>query len=142
MTAVTKKLKRGVFQHVEGELAAYWETVRELEELKKDFLHAQPFREHVGRGRSNLVSDPTGNTAILMVSHRRIEQMERIVRAIEQIYKELTTEKKRLVQMRYWTRPQSRTWEGIAQELYISERQARRWRDQIINGIANRIGWQ
>jgi len=78
------KLRRGTFQHVESELYAYHDTRKEIVRLKNEILHASaPPDENIGGGRGNLPGDPTGRTAVLMVTHRRIEQLERIVEAIE-----------------------------------------------------------
>lgn len=137
------KLRRGTFQHVESELYAYHDTKKEIVRLKNEILYGTACQdENVGGGRSNLPSDPTGKTAVLMVSHRRIEQLERIVDAIESVVERLPHEKQRLVRIRYWTRPQRLTWDGIASELHVSRRQAMRWRDEIVHQVAVKIGWR
>lgn len=136
------KLRNGTFKHIESELYAYHDTKREIVRLKNDILHSSSYFEPIGGGRSNLPGDPTGNTATLMVTHRKIEQLERIVDAIESVVDKLPEEKQKLVKMKYWTRPQTLTWEGIAMRLGISARQAMRWRDEIVYAIAERIGWR
>lgn len=137
------KLRRGTFQHVESELYAYHDTKKEIVRLKNEILYrsAEP-DENVGGGRGNLPGDPTGRTAVLMVTHRKIEQLERIADAIESVVERLTDEKKNLVQLRYWDKPRTLTWDGIALRLGISTRQAMRWRDEIVYAIAERIGWR
>lgn len=136
------KLRNGTFKHIESELYAYHDTKREIVRLKNDILHSSSYFEPIGGGRSNLPGDPTGNTATLMVTHRKIEQLERIVDAIESVVDKLPEEKQKLVKLKYWTRPQTLTWEGIAMRLGISARQAMRWRDEIVYAIAERIGWR
>lgn len=133
------KIRPGTFKHVENELFCYWETVKEVKRLRADIIHATPVRDSEGRG--NLPGDPTGRTAVVLMTHRRLEQMERVVNAIRTVFDGLEPEKQRLIQLKYWTRPQTRTWEGIAQELHISRRQALRWRDQIVQDIAIHLGW-
>ena len=139
----TIKISRGAFQHVESELYAYHDTKKEIVRLKNEILHASPVRdENVGGGRGNLPGDPTGRTAVLMVTHRRIEQLERIVDAIEAVYERLPKEKQELVRLKYWTQPQTLTWEGIALKLHVSRRTAINWRDEIVYAIAERLGWR
>lgn len=142
MSALTK-IRKGTFQHIESELYAYHETRKEIVRLKNDILHGSGIGdENVGGGRSNLPGDPTGRTATLMMSHRKIEQLERIVDAIESVVDRLPDEKRKLVELRYWTKPQTLTWEGIARKINVSRRQAFNWRDEIIRAIADKIGWR
>lgn len=137
------KLRNGTFKHIESELYTYHDTKKEIVRLKNEILYASPNHdENVGGGRSNLPGDPTGRTAVLLVTHRRIEQLERIVDAIESVVDKLPEEKQKLVKLKYWTRPQTLTWEGIAMRLGISARQAMRWRDEIVYAIAEKIGWR
>lgn len=137
------KIRKGTFQHVESELYAYHETKKEIVRLKNEILYASnPVDENVGGGRSNLPSDPTGRKVVLMTSHRKIEQLERIVDAIESVVEKLPPEKRELVKLKYWTHPQTLTWEGIAQKLNCNRATAFRWRDEIVYAIAEKIGWR
>jgi RinA family phage transcriptional activator len=137
------KISRGAFHHVENELLAYKETKKEIERLKADILYGRASHdENVGGGRSSLPSDPTGQTATLLVSHKSLQHMERVVDAIDSVYKGLDKSKKQLVQLKYWARPQTLTWDGIALELHVSRITAIRWRDETIQAIAYLIGWR
>jgi RinA family phage transcriptional activator len=140
---IETKLRRGTFQHIESELYAYHDTRKEIVRLKNEILHGSaPLDENVGGGRSNLPGDPTGRTAVLMVTHRRIEQLERIVDAIESVVDRLPEKKQELVKLRYWTRPQTLTWDGIAMRLEVSRRTAINWREEVVYAIAEKIGWR
>lgn len=136
------KLKNGTFKHIESELYAYHETKKEIIRLKNDILHASRQPDLSGGGRSNWPGDPTGETATLLATHRRIEQLERIVEAIEAVYEALPREKQELVRLKYWTKPQTLTWDGIALKLHVSRRTAINWRDEIVFAIAERLGWR
>jgi len=136
------KLKNGTFKHIESELYAYHETKKEIIRLKNDILHASRPPDLSGGGRSNWPGDPTGETATLLATHRRIEQLERIVEAIEAVYEALPREKQELVRLKYWTKPQTLTWEGIALKLHVSRATALRWRDEIVYAVAERLGWR
>jgi len=135
-------LRKGAFQHVESELYAYPETRREIVRLKAEIIagYKEP-DENIGGGRSDRTGDPTGQTAVLLVTNRRLEQLERIADAIETVYNCLPAERQKLVRLKYWTKPQTLTWEGIARELHISRRQAFNWRDQAVRVIGSRLGW-
>lgn len=141
MTAETK-IRKGTFKHVESELYAYHETRKEIVRLKNEILHASPPPDSVGGSRGNLSGDPTGRTATLLVTHRKIEQLERIVEAIESVVERLPEKKRQLVELKYWTRPQTLTWDGIAMRLDVSRRTALHWREEIVYAVAEKIGWR
>lgn len=137
------KLKRGTFQHVESELFAYYDTQKEIVRLKNEILHGKTSEdENVGGGRSSLPSDPTGRTAIILISHKKLEQLQNIVDAIESVYNQLPVGKQKLIQMRYWTKPQLLNWDGVADKLHISRRTALNWRDEIVIATAIKTGWR
>ncbi|QHT61708.1 transcriptional regulator [Paenibacillus lycopersici] len=137
------KIKRGTFLHVESELYAYHDTLREIVRIKNDLLQGKTSEdENVGGGKSNLPGDPTGRTAILLVSHKRLEQMMNVVDAIESVVSGLPDDRQKLIQLRYWTRPQTLTWDGIAAEIPAHRATVFRWRDGIITAIAARAGWR
>lgn len=136
------KLKKYAFKHVESELFSYHETRKEIIRLKNEILYSsRGHDENVGGGKSNIPGDPTGRTATLLVSHKRLDHLQSIVDAIELVYNRLPEEKKRLVNLYYWTRPQPLTWEGVSQQIKCNRATAFRWRDEIIYAIADRIGW-
>lgn len=140
MGAAKLKLKTGTFKHIESELYSYWDSVKEVRRLQADILHSTPFIED--GGRSNLPGDPTSRKVTTMLMHRRLQQLEQITNAIKTVYDRLPPEKKRLIELKYWTHPQPLTWEGIAQKVHISRRTALYWRDEIIYALADQLGWR
>lgn len=139
---VETKIKKGTFRHVESELYAYHETKKEILRLKNEILHASAPPDMAGGNRGSLPGDPTGRTAILLVTHRKIEQLELIVEAIESVAGRLPEKKRELVKLKYWTRPQTLTWDGIAMRLEVSRRTALNWREEIVYAVAGEIGWR
>lgn len=141
MNALTK-IRKGTFQHIESELFAYHETRQEIVRLKNEILYGKPQFENIGGGRSNLPGDPTGRTATLLTTHRELESLERIVSAIESVYEALPADKQRLIQLKYWSKPQTRTWDGIALEMSTHRATLIRWRNEIVQAIAMKMGWR
>ncbi|MEF2243979.1 transcriptional regulator [Paenibacillus sp. IITD108] len=137
------KLKRGTFQHIESELYAYHDTRKEIVRLKNEILYGKGNEdENTGGGRSSLPSDPTAKTAIMLTSHKHLEQLQNITDAIESVYNRLPEDKQMLIKLKYWTKPQKLSWDGIADSIFISRRQAFRWREQIVMMIGEKIGWR
>src|SRR5690606_30954074 len=137
------KLKKATFQHIESELYSYKDTLTEIEELRKDIIFTrQSDDENIGGGRSSLPSSPTERIGTRLATHKRLGNLEQIANAIEKVYTGLPEEYRQLVQLKYFTKPQRYTWDGLADKLHVSKRQAMRWRDEIIHTIAEVLGWR
>ena len=135
-------ISKGAFKHVESELYAYPETKREIERIRLEIMTGDRPSDENASIRSGRIGDPTGQTATLLVTNRKLEQLERIVDVIETIVEGLPTEKKNLLKLWYWTRPRTLTWDGVALKLGISRRTAINWRNEIVYAIALKMGWR
>jgi RinA family phage transcriptional activator len=137
------KLKKATFKHIESELYSYKDTLKEIEFIRNNIMFCkEEIDENVGGGRASLPGKPTENIATRLATHRRLTKLEEIANAIEKVYVNLPETHQKLIQLRYWTRPQKYTWEGIAEQLHVNRATAFRWRDQIINSIAEVLGWR
>ena len=141
---LAEKIRKSAFKHIESELFSYHETRKEIIRLRNEILYSSgpTDDENVGGSRPSLPGDPTGSKATRLATHKKLTHLESIVQSIETIYNGLDENKKRLVNLYYWTRPQTLTWEGIAQKLHISRRQAINWRDDIIKDMSELLGWR
>ncbi len=137
---MTTKLRAGTVKHIEAELYDYLDTTRRIQLRREELMNA-PSEELVG-GKSNLPSDPTGGIVSRLVADKRLQELERTAHAVERVYNVCDDERKELIRLKYWTKPQTRSWEGIAQKLDISRRQAFRWRDEIVQAVAEELGWR
>lgn len=120
------KVRKGTFKHVEDELKSYHDTRREIIKLHNEIT------TEMGQGGALTV----------LIKHRKLEHLQIIVSCIESVTSQLPDDKKRLMELAYWTKPQTLTWEGIAQTANISRKTAFRWRDEIIMSITERLGWR
>lgn len=137
-----QKLRQGPFKHVESELYHYHETLREIQTIREEILHAaKPQDENIGGGKSNVPGNPTQSIAIALATNRKMDNLERVVQVIQFVYTGLPDEKKRLVELKYWQRPQTLTWDGIALRLNVSRRTALNWREEIVFAVAHLMGW-
>lgn len=136
------RVRKNTFKHVESELFAYHDTRKGVIRLRNEIMYGHEANENVGGGRSSLPGDPTGRVATRLASHKQLQHLEVTIEAIESVYNRLPEEKKRLINLYYWTRPQILSWEGIAQKLHISRKTAFNWRDEIIWAITEQLGWR
>ncbi|WP_394139567.1 transcriptional regulator [Cytobacillus oceanisediminis] len=140
---VAVKLKKATFKHIESELYYYKDTVREIEQLRKDIMFCNENEdENTGGGRNNLPSSPTERIATRLATHKRLNQLEEVANAIQKVYTGLPEDYQKLVRLKYWTKPQTKTWEGIAESIPVSRRTAFNMRDEIIFAIGEVLGWR
>jgi RinA family phage transcriptional activator len=143
MAVAATKLKKATFKHIESELYSYKDTLKEIEFIRNNIMFCkEEIDENVGGSRASLPGKPTESIATRLATHKRLAQLEEIVNAIEKVYTRLPETHQRLIQLWYWTRPRRYTWDGVAEKLFISKRQAMRWRDEIIYAIAEVLGWR
>ncbi|CAM3732130.1 transcriptional regulator [Mesobacillus zeae] len=137
------KLKKATFKHIESELYSYQDTLREIEFLRKNIMFTnENDDENVGGGRSSLPSSPTENIGTRLATHKKLVRLEEVAHAIEKVFTGLPEDYQKLVRLKYWTRPQTLTWEGIAEGLHVSRRQAFNWRDEIVYAVGEVLGWR
>jgi RinA family phage transcriptional activator len=140
---VLTKLKKATFKHIESEIYSYHDTLREIDNLRKDIMFTkEDSDENIGGGRNSLPSSPTERIATRLATHKQLTRLEEMKNAIEIVYAGLPEEYRRLVKLKYWTRPQLKTWDGIADELHIGRMTAFRYRDEIVRAIAEALGWR
>lgn len=143
MTAWIKPYKI-TFKKMEAEWYNYHNTLKEIARLEEEIMN--PFQEDVdentGGGRTRNISKPTEKIATRLATHKQLMYLKEVTDAIKQVYESLPENYKKLVRLKYWNKNNTLTWEGIAAELCVSEKQARRWRDKIIYSTMEVLGWR
>ena len=136
--------------HIEAELRCYHDSMIELESLKKGVdengkmyyqspLNASPLPPD-GMPRGSDVSDPTSHRATALEECQHINYLSRVTYAIGNIVWKLPPEKLKLVELTYWTKPQTLTSTGLAIKLNCGRKTYFNWRDEICEAIARGLG--
>jgi len=137
------ELKKTTFKYIESELYYYPDTMKEINLLRDQIINNKNgFDENVGGGRSSHISDPTGNIAIRLTTHKQLKHLEVITNAINKVYIQLPEDYQKLIKMKYWTKPQLKTLEGIGLEINVSRDKAYRMRKEIISALALELGYR
>ncbi|RDW21025.1 transcriptional regulator [Oceanobacillus arenosus] len=146
MTTAIKPTKI-TFKKTESEWYNYYHTLKEIARLREEIMN--PFDEEIndptvvsGANSVRNISDPTSKMATRLMTSKQASYLSEIVEAIEQVYNALPDNYKELVRIRYWSKNRKQTWVGISRELKVSERQAMRWRDEIIQATIEVLGWR
>lgn len=136
------KLRKATFKYVENELRSYHATLKEIAALREEIMHPHSDEKPntaPGYNSARVPGDPTGSMAVRLANHRQLKYLEQITCAIGSVYDSSPEEYKKLIQLRYWG-SEWISWDSIAAQLFVSRRQALRWRDDIVNAIAGIIG--
>lgn len=134
-----RERRRANFRLIERELYCYELTKRRLAEMRSDIIDSTPVSDVPTRAGHG---DPTANTVLRLNSAALVEAAKRLA-AIESVCRELRErrpEQYRLLRLRYFE--QRLTDVGIQMELHISPRTFRRWRREIVQMVADRLGWE
>ena len=132
-------IRREIKAYIEAELRDYNDTLRQISEDRNDILLATPVHDN-NRGHSYDISNPSHERAIKLITNKRIKRMEQTCRAIEAVVGSLPEDRFKLVDLKYWTKPQTLTDTGIAIKLNISQRTYYNWKDAVIMALALELG--
>lgn len=123
----------------------YW---IELEQYRKklkyrewELLHPHNEQSELVGGSSNTISDTTAKKATVLASDAYYQNLKRIIKTVEELYRDLDKDMRTIVDMRYWDQDGCYEWEDIADKLYISRHKVLRKRNILIDKTAERIGW-
>lgn len=137
------KLTKATFKKIESEWSNYKNTLYEIKLLEESIHH--PFQESIsvsgGKNSVRNISKDVEDKAIRLTTHKQLIYLKEVVNAIEVVYERLPKDKKKLVNVRYWSN-RNYDWNGIANKCNVSRRQALRWRDDIVFATANLLGWR
>lgn len=136
---VTMKLDKATYKYIEAEIKHYHQTLNEYQIRRQEILHDRNGADLVG-GQSNLPSSSTERYAIRLIDDRRIARLRTTVDAIETVIESCNDEQSDFLNLYFFTRPQTKTIDGIANELNISRRTLFRMRDEIVYSVAKLMG--
>lgn len=142
MNAIIKPTKI-TFKKCEAEWYNYHNTLKEIAKLREEIMN--PFQEeniNLKGSKPNIPDKPTERIATRLTTHKQLNYLTEVTEAIERVYNALPDDYKKLVRLKYWNKNERLTWQGIADKLNVSERQARRWRDEIIMATIELLGWR
>ena len=133
------RLRRELKAYIEAELRDFHQTKIDLVEAKDELILKSPVTDPSGI-RGTDTSRPTESKAMQLITNKRIKRAEQIVRAIEMVVNALPEEKYRLIEVKYWTKPQTLTDIGVAMEINCSRATLYNWIDGILLALAKEMG--
>lgn len=131
------KLEKEVYKYIDYELHHYEENKKKLEEIRNDIIESSPMPQDGQPSGKGFTGNPTEKKAIKLITSVAIMKLEDNVIAIDNVYHKLTEDYKRFFDLNYKNKV------GIVRtciEASISEKTYYRWRDSIIEMVANEMG--
>lgn len=132
-------LKRSIRVYIESELRDYDRTKAEWELIQDDIVRGSSCGDDSGI-RGTDIGNTTQSKALRLISNKRLAQLQRTILAIERVLMNLTEDKFKLVQLKYWDHPRTLTDDGIAMELFIDKRSLYNWNNTILLALAKEMG--
>ena len=154
------RLKRATYRHIEAEIYAYYDTLKEIEELRAAILFASGRQE----AYVPVLGDRYVGTSIVerratkLADSLLLREMERITTAIADIYARTKDEARRVIWVKYglaidWEPPAElaarmerknrfdMSPDEMADVLNIDRATFHRYRSGFVYGVAERLGW-
>lgn len=128
-------LDKSKFRYIEGELFAYEQSKRDLQELKADIIESTVYPDTQVSGSD--VSNTTAARGIRLVTNAAIARMERTIWAIDKSMAILSDDHRALFCMRF---KQNMPWKQVCVELPCSDRTFFRMRREIVLQVATFLG--
>lgn len=134
-------LSRSEVQTIEKYWIEYEVYKKKLKYREWELLHPHNEQGELVGGRSNTISDTTAKKATVLANDAYYQNLKRIIKTVEDLYRDLDEDMRTIVDMRYWDKDGCYEWEEIADKLYISRHKVLRKRNILIDKTAERIGW-
>jgi len=155
------KLKRATYRHIEAEIYSYCDTVKAIEELRRDIILASGRQEAYGAvvGGRYVGTSIVERRATKLADSLLLQEVERITKAIRDTYARAKEECRRVVWVKYglalegWEPPAELVarMEGrnrfdmspddMAEVLNVDRATFHRYRSGFVYGVAERLGW-
>ena len=98
------KVKPNTAKHIEAELFEYHDTLKRIQQRREELM-SEPAREEGMPSSPSLPSSTTERYATRLVVVRQLIEDQRIVSAIEHIHNICDNNRKKLILLKYWTKP-------------------------------------
>lgn len=134
-----RDMNKGIKAYIEAELRYYHQSKKDLEEIREEIVESSPISDGTGiKGTS--ISDTVAKKAIRLITNKRLKRLEETIRAIDTVLDRLDEQKHKLIEMKYWRKPNYLNDAGIAHELHIDRTTLYRWKEAILLAIAIELG--
>lgn len=135
------KLKKDTINYLESELKQYIYIEKDIARVREEILNPwTTIDENIGGGRSAKNVSVTEDKATSLVNDRRLSQLMRIKVAIENVYRSVNDDGKKLMDLYYFTERRELNIVGVANKIHVSDKTAYNIRKAILYKLADELG--
>ena len=131
------QLKKEIRRYLERELKDYEYNKNKINELRDDIIFSSASND-IGIVAKNKISDPITNKVDKLINNKTIIRIETVVKAIDKVIEGLNADQTKFYN-RCFKRGQNKY--TIISEMPISEATYNRYKTNIINALANELGY-
>lgn len=129
----------------------YWSDIPSLREQLRfrewQLTENKTVDENMGGGKSNRISNPTCDKAVILLGDERYQNLRKTVNAIDYVIRKVSEDKKQqtlreFMEMKYISKDSNYLdWEDVAEELGVPKTKAYKLRNKLIDMTAKELGW-
>lgn len=135
-------MDRPTKQYIEKQLEDYPKLDEYIRQRRLELKYPQqPKDDNIDAPRGTGIGNPTERMVLTIDSDKRLNQLEKTKQAIDKVLDQLDEKSYMLVELKYWKKPQTLTWTGIAIEIGYSRSQTFRIRDSIVEMVGTELGF-
>ncbi len=152
------RLKRATYRHIEAEIYSYHDTLKAIEDLRRDIILSSRSEGVVAVGGDSYIQSGVERRATRLADSILLKEMERITTAIRDVYRLTKDEARRVIWVKYglaieWQPPKELAaalsgWNrftmsvrNMADILAVDESTFHRYRTGFVYGVAEKLGW-
>ena len=130
------RIRKSTYRYIEQEIYDYQKGKRLYEEITKNIIFATSEKPEI---KSTDISDPTFNTASMLISDKIRTRIGINLEAIDVAFSGIEEVKAKVLKDKYWHRPYL-TWTTIAELHFMDRRTLYTWRTSLVMDIAQSLG--
>ena len=139
-----REIRRASIRLIEAEIRAYPETLQSLKELEQEIAEPRSPGAYIDLAKTTGHSDPTAKKALKMMESPRVREIHRRVSAIRRMVRIVKANpdpgRYKLIELTYWADGRYNV-EGVCQKLNIGKTTYNRWKNEALEIVAERLGW-
>jgi RinA family phage transcriptional activator len=140
----SREIRRACIRLIEAEIRAYPETLQSLKEIEQEIAEPHSPGAYIGLAKTTGHSDPTAKKALKMIESPKVRELQRRISAIRRMVRILKASpdpgRYKLIELTYWADGRYNV-EGVCQKLNISKTTYNRWKNEALEIVAERLGW-
>lgn len=134
-------MKKGTFKMLEGLIEDYPTMERYIKRVELEIEYPwQESDDNIGGSRSATATSTTERTGLKLATDKHLRLLRERKKALDKVVYSAKPETIKIIRLWYWTKPRTKTWDGIAEEVHYSKRMCHLLRNEFIEDLGKELG--